>query len=188
MSRIERVTNLAMIVVCCALTAELVARRFAPSVPLPARSASGVAPRPESYKAGDEFPAVPGLSADAQRRSVILFVRDGCRYCENSIPFYRRLAQAVQNQQATVRLVGLCPDRTEACATYLKANGIQVSDVVGVQQQQGTLKFAGTPTLLLMDPSRKIASVWIGQLSAAAENEVLEAISGKDIASPRSSN
>lgn len=187
MSRLEKVTNLAIIVVCCALTTEIVARRFVPPVPSSPRSASTTAPRPESYKAGDEFPAVPGLATDANRRSVILFVRDGCRFCEASIPFYRRLGQAVQNQQATVRLVGLCPDRTEACATYLKSNGIQVTDVVGVQQQ-GVLKFAGTPTLLLTDPSRKIASVWVGQLTAAAEKEVLDAIGGKGIVSPRSGN
>lgn len=40
----------------------------------------------KTYKIGDTFPLVPGLEASGRPQTLIAFVRDGCRFCEASVP------------------------------------------------------------------------------------------------------
>src|SRR6185369_13091835 len=124
MSTFDKLANLALIVVCSAVTVDIVARRLTPerASATPARtvsaaaSASSTAPTGE-YSIGDAFPVLPGLKTDARSRVLVLAVKDTCRYCTASMPFYQRLVQTVRDQGSVVRLVGVCPTG-DSCADY----------------------------------------------------------------------
>ena len=178
MSTFDKLANLALIVVCSAVTADIVARRLAPDKlsATPARtassaSASSTVPTGE-YSAGDAFPALPGLMADARSRVLVLAVKDTCRYCTASMPFYQRLVQTVRDQGSVVRLVGVCPTG-DSCADYFKQHAVPIEETVGVTA--GAIKIVGTPTVILVTGG-KVTSVWTGQLTPAREEEVLAAI------------
>jgi len=172
MGKLEKVTNGALILVCLTMTADVVYRRLRPPVAPPPQGQPGQGGAAE-YKVGEAFPALPGYSLAADKRSLVLVVKETCKYFTASMPFYHRLAQTVREQGGSVSLVGVCPDPTDVCAAYLKRHDIAVERAIGVAQ--GTLKVAGTPTLLLIEQG-KGASVWRGQLPPRDEDEVLAAV------------
>jgi hypothetical protein len=179
MSTFDKLANLALIVVCSAVTVDIVARRLAPEKlsATPARtaasasSASSTVPTGE-YSVGDAFPALAGLKMDARSRLLVLAVKDTCRYCTASMPFYQRLVQTVHDQGSVVRLVGVCPTG-DSCADYFKQHAVPIEETIGVTA--GAIKIVGTPTVIHVTGG-KVTSVWTGQLSPAREEEVLAAI------------
>jgi len=54
---------------------------------------------------------------------------------------------------------------------YLKKLGVGINDVRQVSMSEVGLR--GTPTLILVDNSGKVANVWAGVLPVDKENEVL---------------
>jgi thiol-disulfide isomerase/thioredoxin len=173
MSKIEKITNIAIVIVCCAVTADLVARRFGDGPPA-ATGPRQPAPRAE-YAIGEAFPDLPGLTLASDRPSLILFVKETCKYCTASMPFYQKLAQTVRDGGDNVALVGVCPDSTDQCAGYLQRHDVKVDRVVGIPPTTAMLKVTATPTLLLIDRG-KVASLWKGQLQPDRETEVLAAL------------
>jgi len=108
---------------------------------------------------------------DAERQTLLIFVRDGCRYCDASMEFYRRLGTS----QRKVRLAVVSYDPRETLSEYVSRHRLQVDLVRSVPR--GSLKLQGTPTLLLVGVDRRVQAIWSGQLqSADQEKEVLRAI------------
>ena len=55
---------------------------------------------------------------------------------------------------------------------YLKAEDVQVDEVKHANFQ--SLQIGGTPTLLLVDSNGVVQKVWLGKLTEAKEQEVLD--------------
>jgi hypothetical protein len=68
-------------------------------------------------------------------------------------------------------MIALVPQSVDEGQKYLKKLGVGVDEVRQVSMSE--LGLSGTPTLILVDGSGKIAEVWVGALSADKENEVL---------------
>jgi hypothetical protein len=175
MGRLDRITNIAIICTCCAIAGDIVYRHVAPAAiadanRMPAR------PRPPEYQPGDVLEPIAGLTPDTSRPSLLLVVKSGCRFCESSVPFYRQLVDRVRSSASPVGLVGVCLEPSDACASYFKAKGIAVDRTIGVEP--GSLKVAGTPTLILVDAGRKVQSTWIGALPEAKQRSLLDTLSG----------
>ncbi len=126
-------------------------------------------------KAGDQLPGLPAYKWNAHERTLVLALRSGCHFCEASMPFYRKLAQLEQSNQIGVHLIAVFPDDPAA-----------VHKVVEIQQltlevlplfELGQVKVQATPTLMLVDEQGRVSKVWMGQLPAAEEAEVIAAIS-----------
>jgi len=98
--------------------------------------------------------SLPGISWDGT--TLVLALQKGCRYCEESSAFYRRLHD--QRSGAQPRMLAVVPgDKTEV-ARYLSAQGVVVVSV--------------TPTLFLVDQSGSVRDVWVGKLDESKEAEV----------------
>lgn len=132
-----------------------------------ARSQSGVAGAPRTYRVGDRLDNVSELGIGASPRTLIVWIRSGCRFCAESMPFYSRLSRQPRRSQIVV--AGLePPDQLRA---YVDSQGFSPDKVVTVRP--GALQLTGTPTLVLVDASGVVLNVWKGKLpNTAAEEEV----------------
>ena len=122
------------------------------------------------YGVGERFDTA-GLIRSTQGPTLVMYVRSSCQFCTASMPFYNRVAA---QRSKGARLVVIGPETEEQLRRYLTEHGLLVDQVVSVQR--GELRFAGTPTLLLLDAEGRIQRVWQGQLAAAQEGEVEESL------------
>jgi hypothetical protein len=123
------------------------------------------APGPESneVKAGDRLPRLDGWDWGAHDRSLVLVLKKGCHFCEDSAPFYQRLAAKQQEDRSNTAIVAILPDAADTVNEVVQLEGLGVRALPGVPLE--TLKVSGTPSLLLVDRSGTVLNTWIGMLS-----------------------
>jgi len=131
--------------------------------------------RPPVYRTGDAIDAVAGVDFKAARRTLVMVVREDCRYCAESLPFYQKLTEArAKNPGQDLRVIVATTDAHETLAAYLRSNRVDVDKVVTIAA--GALKVPGTPSLLLVDATGRILSFWRGKLPPQQEQEVLRVL------------
>lgn len=127
-----------------------------------------------SVRVPDHLPKT-GLVEWAQREpTLVLFLKKGCHFCEESMPFYRKLNQLHDSNQFKAALISIFPDEAKATSEYLKANGLSVQGVPNISLP--TLGIPGTPALLLVDRNGKVLKSWLGRLSNAQETDVIKTL------------
>jgi len=55
--------------------------------------------------------AISGIDWSQSQQTLLLVLQKGCRYCEESVPFYQRLTKEISSQPKT-RLIALLPGRS----------------------------------------------------------------------------
>jgi hypothetical protein len=104
--------------------------------------------------------------------TLVLALQRGCRYCDESAPFYRRLWQ--QRSGSEPRMIAVVPgDKTEV-TKYVEELGVLVDGIVNVSLSD--IQVSATPTLFLVDRSGRVSNVWIGKLDGNRENEVIQRV------------
>ena len=98
--------------------------------------------------------------------TLVLALAVGCHFCEDSVPFYRKLA-AFKNSSPGLRMVAVFPQSEVEPTVYLKSQGIAADAVVSLPLEQIAVR--GTPTLFLLDGQSKVQELWVGQLGDAQE-------------------
>jgi hypothetical protein len=161
--RIEVAANVAIVVVALLLGGVLV-RKYLLDAPAPERAAAeGVAP-------GTKV-TLPDLDWSQKEAHLLLVLHRECRYCTESAPFYRRLAQAA-GERADVQLVAVLPHEVDAGLEYLSKLEVSVAEVR--RADPSALGARGTPTLLLVDKTGTVTGAWVGKLPPEKESEVFE--------------
>ena len=143
------------------------------SVFLRDRFASG--PGPNEVKVGDQLPGLPAYNWKAHDHTLVLALRNGCHFCEDSMPFYRRLAKLEQSNQIGVHVIAVFPDAPAVVRQVVETQQLTIEVVPGLELSQ--VKVQATPTLMLVDEQGRVSKVWMGELPAAEETEVIAAIS-----------
>ncbi len=158
-ARLSQLADGATIAVAVAILV-LVGSQFRPS---------GVAGMSESelveFRAGDVL--------DLDGRTLLMVLRSDCRFCQQSMPFYRRL---LERDSQDVEIVVVAPPFDAGIEGYLASEGITPDSVMFVQRD--TLPVQGTPTLLLVDGDGMVTHAWIGLLDAEREADVLGVLFG----------
>jgi hypothetical protein len=169
--RLETAVNIAILITCGAVLATL-ALRFIGGNPR-----SSTAP-PDVLKPGDQFPSFEGVGVQEADRTLIMIGRSDCRFCGESLPFYRRLSTTFKDSRPSrVQLVLMTSDPPEVTKEYVKKNDLSFDRVVNLSAtQHSQLKIPGTPTLYLVDRSGRIQKGWIGRLDNAGEQDVQAAL------------
>jgi len=67
---------------------------------------------PDAVKVGDKLAKLDGWDWGAHEQTLVLGLRKGCHFCEDSAPFYQRLT--AQPQQGGPTIVAVFPDTTDA--------------------------------------------------------------------------
>ena len=102
--------------------------------------------------------------------TLVLALQKGCRYCDESAPFYRRLWQ--QRSGSEPRIIAVVPGDKADVTRYLQELGVLADGIVNVSLAD--IHVSATPTLFLVDRSGQVINVWVGKLDASKENEVIQ--------------
>jgi thioredoxin-related protein len=162
MKRSELLVNITVIVLGAAVLFFLVKTYRA------TRNSSAAVQEP---RAGDQLPAIPGIDWKANDRTLVLALKKDCHYCEDSMPFYRQLAQLSEQNALKANLVAVFPDSSADVDAIAKTEKLSLRTVSNVPLY--ILKIPGTPTIFLADRSGKIIQDWIGVLSDQQQQQLL---------------
>jgi len=125
------------------------------------------------YIQGEVVPALPGADYAAVDQTVVLFLRSSCIYCEQSLPFYRRLVEARELRRASIRLVGITLENKEILDAFLVKGSVKLDATASVDVGDWK-KLAKTPTVIVVDREGRVVKSWVGLLAPPLENEVLQ--------------
>jgi hypothetical protein len=91
-AKIEATANVIVIVLAVVVGSVFLKDRFLPAV----------TPGSSVIKAGDKLPNLSGWNWAAQDQTLVLVLRKGCHFCEDSVPFYQRLASQQQQPNGKI--------------------------------------------------------------------------------------
>jgi hypothetical protein len=131
------------------------------------------APEPDAVKAGDKLASLDGWDWAAHDQTLVLGLRKGCHFCEDSAPFYQRLIAQQQQGGSGPSILAVFPDPSDTAKEVAMSEGLTAHVLAGVPLRK--LKISGTPTLMLVDRSGTVLNAWIGMLSPRQELEVIRA-------------
>ena len=160
---LQSAANIAVIV--AALCVVLIAvQRLRPTVsePLP------------TYAAGDLMDPLEGVNFGGAAQTLVMALREDCRFCRDSVPFYQELLAQEGTRKVSSQFVVVSTDPAASMAAYLKAGGLDVQHVV--EYAPGALKIPATPTLLLINATGHVERVWRGRLAPNLQKEVFGAL------------
>lgn len=164
-SKLETAANIAILV--SAVLFSIVAYRYlVPAAPGAPREAP-------IYSPGDSVGALGGIELGDHDKTVIFFLSSTCRYCTESMPFYREVAERAQAQLETGRTLQLVVVGRESESTlqsYANTHGFHPHRFVTVTQE-GAPKLALTPTLVLAGRDGTVEAAWIGQLDLTNQQQ-----------------
>jgi hypothetical protein len=162
--KLEVLTNLVLIGLACVIGYHYLQARRTPENPPPI-----------SPKVGDQLARLPAYDWKAHDRTLVLALRNGCRFCEESIPFYRKLAELEKSNHLDAHVIAVFPDDPAAVRQLLETHQLAVEAFPAIELSH--VKVDGTPTLILVDRQGRVSKVWIGELEAAGQADVVTAIS-----------
>ena len=161
-TRLEAAANIVVIVLAVMLGSVFLKDRF-----------SSPSPEAQAVKAGDKLANPEGWDWGAHDQTLVLGLRKGCQFCEESLPFYQRLITQQQHRGSSPTIVAVFPDTADAVNGLVQSEGLTVQVLAGVPLEK--LKISGTPTLLLIDRTGTVVKAWVGILSPRQELEVMKA-------------
>ena len=130
---------------------------------------------PTGLQVGDRLDV--GVDFSKASRTILLVFKSDCRFCSESMPFYRDVAQRLREQtNSRVQFVGLSVERTDLAAAYLKDHRLDLAEIRTVDPAK--LRVRGTPTLLLADNKGAVLRVWRGLLPGPLQPQILSALLG----------
>ena len=114
--------------------------------------------------------ALPGVDWEKNRRTLVLALQTGCRFCSESGPFYERLAEQ-RARFGETRFIAVLPQTPDESRSFLSQLGVRVDDIM--QGSLANIGVRGTPTLLLVNSGGIVTEAWPGKLGPQAEQAVL---------------
>ena len=126
----------------------------------------------EMLRPGDQLEPIGDSKWGTYGGTLVLALRTGCRYCDESAPFYRTLAG---NNPGQGRLVAVFPDKHPDVEVYLESKGLSIESIPQFPLEK--LKITGVPTLILADVDGRVVKTWRGVLTPSAQEEVLDLFS-----------
>jgi hypothetical protein len=101
---------------------------------------------------------------------LVVLLREGCSYCEESLAFIRTAA----SHNPKVQFVPVFSQNLLQARAYLKSKAISDQNVVArAKMPWGTFP---TPSFLLCDNQGKLRRVWVGKPTAQTEQDILAAL------------
>ena len=166
-SRLEKLGQLAFLVMCVAIT--IAAFQYVSA----ARTAAN--PRkPDPVQRGTRLSLPASVTADATRPSLLLVLSANCRYCTESMPFYKTLADLSQVRSGNLRLGVVSLQPADDMRKYLAAHSLGIEAVISVPESG--FNVMGTPTLVLVRRDGVVQRSWGGWLNGEEEKTVLASI------------
>lgn len=161
--KIELTANVLIIIVALVFCIVFIQRNFFPTLAVKSKQTKETAP-----EIGAKV-SLPNFTWPQERKTLILVLKAGCRFCDESMPFYRRILK--MGNESNVKLVAVFPTGVEEGTSYLSKYGI--ADIEVRQMPLKDLHVRGTPTLILTNEFGEVANFWVGRLPQEKEDEVI---------------
>jgi thioredoxin-related protein len=117
----------------------------------------------ERLAVGKQLPAFEKYDWRSHRETLLLVLRDGCHYCADSAPFYKRLTELESSRAINnFHILAVFPDPDDVVSNLLKLEQLKLESISSVDF--GKLGVTGTPTAVLVDQSGKVLDLWVGEL------------------------
>jgi len=113
--------------------------------------------------------ALPGVEF-ADRKTVFLALQITCRYCTESMPFYKRMVE--EAKEKGVKFIAVFPTKPEDGIKHMAEQGI--TDIEVRQAPLSSLDAGGTPTIVVTDAKGVVMNYWVGKLPPEKEAEVID--------------
>jgi thiol-disulfide isomerase/thioredoxin len=111
---------------------------------------------------------IEGFDSSLAKLNILLVLQKGCHYCEESMPFYRKLVS--DNKKPNLRIIAIFPPAEQKAEQYLNESGLFGVEVLGKKLDE--LDISGTPTLIVTNSNGEIIATWVGILSVEKQTEV----------------
>lgn len=165
---VDRLGQWAFLLMCAAVAAaainHIVLARSAPPAP---------APRPV-VKAGTPLTLPPEATGSGAASSLLLVLSADCRFCTESMPFYRRLAARPEVQSGQVRLSVVSMQPLAQMREYLLEHDLTAAHVMSVPESG--LRVGATPGVVLATREGVVWDSWMGALPPRDEKRVVDAL------------
>ena len=151
--KVELVANILIIVVAIALGVVLIQKYFF--------SAAVVNQQARVNPAIGSKLNVPDLNFSGQPKTLVLVLQTGCRFCNESAPFYKHIIESTRNKN--IKLVAVFPTSIEESRAHL--NDLGLTNLEVKRSPLENIQVSGTPTLILTNEKGEILNFWLGKLS-----------------------
>jgi len=94
-------------------------------------------------------------------KSLVFFLKKDCPFCTSSASLYRELVHEATKRN--VKCVAVFPNTLEDARKYLQYIEVPIEDIYTGPLRD--LKISGTPTVLFVDRTGIVRSVWVGAQS-----------------------
>jgi hypothetical protein len=134
---------------------------------------------PAQVQAGATLKPVPGVPFALAGDTLLLAVRDGCHFCEDSMPFYKKLLALKSDGKISIPIVAVLPDSATVAYRFLSSHGVAIPIAPNVNL--ATIGVLGTPTMILVGAKRTVQQVWAGEQNPTQQTGViaeLESLAG----------
>jgi len=168
-SSLDTVANIAIIVVC-AIAVVVLGFQLRDRFMQRSQGPGG------GIEKGEQYAQLKEVVPAGANRALVVAVQPGCHYCNDSMPFYKRLLDERNQKGSGVKFVAAVPsdEAKSQEAEKFAAAGAQPDSLVKLDFQ--AVKVPGTPTLMLVDNNGKVLGVWVGWLKKSGEEEVLKTL------------
>jgi thiol-disulfide isomerase/thioredoxin len=110
-----------------------------------------------SINAGERL-TLPNVDWARNKKSLVFFLKKDCPYCTSSAGLYRQLVDDATKRN--VKSIAVFPNTPEDARKYLQYIELPIENVY--TGPLGDYKISGTPTVLFVDDTGIVRSVWIG--------------------------
>ena len=129
----------------------------------------------DGLKTGLRLPVVPNINFADSPSTVVIAMSTHCRFCTESISFYKKIAASQRTQFPGSRVIAIFPEAAQDVRLYMQQNQLDIQSVPAVDL--AALNVAGTPTVMFVDNAGKVVNFWTGKLTPEAERLVLNTMS-----------
>lgn len=164
MTKLETATHVFLIALCCLAGGLLIEQRFF--------SSPDTATLPAEDPVGRQV-NLPGANWQAAPFSVLLQISSTCRFCAESMPFYKRLTDARQAPAAKAAVIVATADAVAVMRKFLTDRQVTVNKVLHSRLEQFG---SGTPTVYIVDSKGVVRRVFTGELDSAGQQELLSIV------------
>ena len=130
-------------------------------------------PQTKTYEAefltkGKGFTGIEEIDFAANPRTLILGLSTKCPYCNQSIPFYKKLVETVKYTN-DIKIVAVFPQKQDEIDRYLSEHELQIKTVPDVTLINSSIDM--TPTMVWVDSDKRIVKSWQGYLDKEGQDD-----------------
>jgi hypothetical protein len=131
--------------------------------------------KPPTITVGALLPSLALFNPNKATASIVVALSTSCRFCTESVPFYKRLAAMNEVREGRLQFSVASVQAERQMRAYLTTHDLSLDGrEVIVPISESALRVAVTPTVILVDRSGIVVRTWQGRLDPSAEDDVVK--------------